>query len=97
MPCGHAIARKEWINLSGSSWGVVRSESLHLVRFRGEGVLAQRLQQGMAAGKHGSPNSTLGNVHKETWGAFELLQILAETEIAPRLLIFQELKWRWII
>lgn len=54
MPCGHAIARKEWINLSGSSWGAVTSESLHLVRFRGEGVLARRLQQGPATGKHGS-------------------------------------------
>jgi len=39
----HALAGNRWINLSGSSWGMVTSESFHL-KFRGEGVLEQRLQ-----------------------------------------------------
>lgn len=63
VPCGHAIARNQWINLSGSSWGEVTFEILHLVRFRGEGVLVWRLQQGVATGKHAYPNSIFAYVH----------------------------------
>lgn len=58
MSYGRAIARNRWINLSRSSWGMVTSESLHLLRFRGEGVLEQRLQLRRRNGAAGGPASS---------------------------------------
>lgn len=58
MSYGYAVVRNGWINLSRSSWGMVTSESLHLLRFRGEGVLEQRLQPRRRNGAAGEPASS---------------------------------------